>query len=187
MNSKAKHIKDLERRAQKNELLPAFQLYQNYAYGLDGVAKDSAEADRYFLQCLSYIESIDSDLKKNFSSNRLKLTSLELFDFRRFKHLQKMSFEPKLTVLIGNNGQGKTTILNAIAKTLTYINTSILKEDGAGQRLSELYDIRINSDKSYTDVLTEFRYGNGLKRLPARLSRAKFGASARRDSDIKGL
>lgn len=187
MTSKTKNIKELERRARKNELLPAFQLYQNYAHGLDGLAIDEELANHYLLQCARYIESNSSDIPDTFvPQNKLHLANLELFDFRRFKNL-RMSFEPDLTVIIGNNGQGKTTILNAISKTLSWINANILKEEGAGQRLSELYDIRRGSDNSYCDVLTEFEYGSGLKRLPARLSRASLGASERRDSDVKNL
>ncbi|PMO58487.1 recombinase RecF [Vibrio breoganii] len=187
MTSKTKNTKELERRARKNELLPTFQLYQNYAHGLDSVAIDEELANHYLLQCVKYIENNSSDTPDIFvPQNKLHLASLELFDFRRFKNL-RMFFEPDLTVIIGNNGQGKTAILNAISKTLSWINANILKEEGAGQRLSELYDIRRDSDSSYSDVLTEFEYGSGLKRLTARLSRASLGASERRDSDVKSL
>ena len=187
MNSKTKNIKELERKARKNQLLPAFQLYQNYSHGLDGVTKDETLANRYLLQCIEYIERNSSETPSHFvPEHKLQLANIELFDFRRFKHL-RMSLEPDLTIIIGNNGQGKTAILNAISKTLSWINANILKEDGAGQRLSELYDIRRGSDNSYADVLAEFSYGTGLKRFSSRLSRSSLGASERRDSDIKSL
>ncbi|MBJ6958306.1 AAA family ATPase, partial [Vibrio cholerae] len=172
MNSKAKIIKELTRKASKDEILSAFQLYQNYAHGLDGVSKDEKLAQQYLSQCVDYIESNASSSDNSFvPAHKLQLTNLELFDFRRFKHL-RMDFEPDLTVIIGNNGQGKTAILSAISKTLSWINANILKEDGAGQRLSELYDIRRGSDNSYADVLAEFRFGSGLKRFSSRLSRS---------------
>ncbi len=187
MNSKAKIIKELTRKASKNEILSAFQLYQNYAHGLDGVSKDEKLAQQYLSQCVDYIESNASSSDHSFApAHKLQLTNLELFDFRRFKNL-RMDFEPDLTVIIGNNGQGKTAILSAISKTLSWINANILKEDGAGQRLSELYDIRRGSDNSYADVLAEFKFGSGLKRFSSRLSRSSLGASSRRDSDIKSL
>ncbi|MUK93248.1 AAA family ATPase [Aliivibrio fischeri] len=187
MTSKTKNIKELERKAKKHELLSIFQLYQNYANGLDGIDKDDDQAQNYFFQCVNYIESNSSKKPGSFKpTNKLNLTNIELFDFRRFKNL-RISFQPDLTVIIGDNGQGKTTILDAISKTLSWINANILKEDGAGQRLSAHHDIRRNSQNSYTDVLSEFTYGSGLKRLPSRLSRASLGAADKRDSDIKQL
>ncbi|GBL02060.1 ATP-binding protein [Vibrio harveyi] len=187
MNSKTRNAKDLERKAKKNELLPAFQLYQNYADGLDGVDKDDEQAQYYLSQCINYIEKNSSKSSSCFKPvNKLSLTSLELFDFRRFKNL-RISFQPDLTVIIGDNGQGKTTILDAISKTLSWINANILKEEGAGQRLSAHHDIRRDAQNSYADVLSDFTYGSGLKRLSARLSRASLGTAEKRDSEIKNL
>ncbi|QYJ79857.1 retron Ec78 anti-phage system effector ATPase PtuA [Shewanella acanthi] len=187
MNTKTKNTKELERKARKGELLSAFQLYLNYKDGLDDVIVDSNLSKKYLQQCIDYIENIKSNsLGIYLPKNKLTLVNIELFDLRVFKHL-KMSFEPDLTVIIGNNGQGKTTILNAISKTLSWINANILKEEGQGQRLSELYDIRRGTEKDFTDVLSEFNFGSGLKRINARLSRSKLGASSRRESDIKNL
>ncbi|EMN7269188.1 AAA family ATPase [Vibrio parahaemolyticus] len=187
MNNKTKNTKDLERKARKNELLPTFQLYQNYKHGLNDVEPDASISEQYLKQCIEYIEAITSESDSDFTpKNKLNLVQLELFDFRKFKHL-RISFEPKLTVIIGNNGQGKTALLNSISKTLSWLNANILKEDGQGQRLSATRDIRRNSEAPYTDVFTEFSFGSGLKRIPVRLSRAKLGSTSKRDSEIKNI
>ncbi|AIS53814.1 retron Ec78 anti-phage system effector ATPase PtuA [Vibrio coralliilyticus] len=187
MNSKTKNNKELERKARKGELLPTFQLYQNYSLGLDDTDIDKELSDQYLDKCVEYIEETVSTSDSPASpKNRLTLNNLELFDFRRFRHL-RMSLDSNLTVIIGNNGQGKTAILNSISRTLSWINANILKEEGSGQRLSELYDVRRGSESPYTDVLTEFSYGSGLKRIPARLSRAKLGSTERRDSEVRNL
>lgn len=48
---------------------------------------------------------------------QLRLDSLRLVNFRCFENLT-ISFHENLTVLIANNGQGKTSILDAIAIAL---------------------------------------------------------------------
>lgn len=47
----------------------------------------------------------------------MKLRSLKLKDYRRFDEIE-MDFHPELTVIAARNGQGKTTILEAIATAL---------------------------------------------------------------------
>ena len=47
----------------------------------------------------------------------MKLRKLKLKDFRRFEEIE-IDFHPELTVIAARNGQGKTTILEAIATAL---------------------------------------------------------------------
>lgn len=182
-----KNIKELQNKSKKGELFSSFQLYQNYLNGLDGVEINPKKAQEYFDNCIHYIEKNNNlDNPKFQPVNKIRLDSLELFDFRAFTHLRG-SFESDLTVIIGDNGKGKTSILNAIAKTISWIASNILREDGAGQRVSDLYDIKKSSKNKYTDILMDFSYGNGAKRIAARLSRASLGTKNKRDSDIKLL
>lgn len=188
MNSRnKKNIKELQNKSKKGELFSSFQLYQNYLHGQDGVESNPTIAQEYFDNCINYIEKNNSLASPEFQpTNKVYLDSLELFDFRAFSHLRG-SFENDLTVIIGDNGKGKTSILNAIAKTLSWVASNILREDGAGQRVSDLYDIKRGSRNKYTDILTDFNYGNGAKRISARLSRAALGVKNKRESDIKLL
>ncbi|SQD78215.1 retron Ec78 anti-phage system effector ATPase PtuA [Moritella yayanosii] len=182
-----KNIRELKNKAIKNELLPTYQLFENYENGNDDVEIDKDIARKYLEQCVRYLEdgtACDTgDFKLN---NKFTLDSLTLFDFRRFQHLQ-VNFEADLTVLIGGNGQGKTTIANGITKTLSWLTANILKEDGQGQKISKLTDIRNDSDQYFADVLTDFSLGKGLKNIPARLSRVKLGSENKRDSYVKEL
>ena len=178
MGKKTSNTLKLESEAKKGQLLPAFQLFQNYTYGQDDVDIDETLANQYFEQCVNY-------LKEN-TNNLFILNSLELLDFRRFKHLQ-INFEPDLTVLIGGNGEGKTTIADAITKTLSWITASIIKEDRTGQRLSAVLDIRNKSENQFTDVISSFSFGKGVKRISGRLSRTALGVANKRDSEVKEL
>lgn len=74
----------------------------------------------------------------------MKLLNISLRNFRRYENA-KFQFHPQFTVLIGENGKGKTTVLDAIAVMLgTYflgskINTgqSVLKKDNARKVIQE--------------------------------------------------
>lgn len=186
MTKKTKTQRELKSKAIKGELLPAFQLFQNYTLGQD-VETDEVAAKTYFDQCFKYLNDGSITKEDGFKpTNKLTLETIELFDFRKFDHL-KMNFENDLTVLIGSNGDGKTTILEAISKTLSWINTNIVKEDAPGHRISNLHDIKNDTKKEFSDIQSEFNFGKGLRRLSARLSRAKKGSKNKRDNQVKEL
>lgn len=172
--------KQLERRARGGSLLSSFELFQ--------LTSDRNEnSDEWFKRCRDYLQNGTVDTSGVFRpENALYLRSLSLVDFRRFALLDVM-FEDDLTVIIGNNGQGKSSILSAIAKTLSWFSANILKEEGVGQRLSETTDIRNESSQKYTDVSSNFYFGKGLKNISARLSRAAPGNAARRDGVVKQI
>lgn len=186
MSKKNRNIRWLESKAKKGELLPAFQLFQNYAHGQGDVEIDKVLANEYLRKCTNYLENKVCVEDTDKPENHFSLNTLELVDFRRFQHLT-MNFEPDLTVLIGGNGEGKTTIAHAIAKTLSWVTASIIKEGGAGQRVSNQSDIRNDSQQLFADVILDFSFGKGLKRITGRLSRAALGAENKRDSEIKEL
>lgn len=49
---------------------------------------------------------------------RIRINSLELENYRLFSNLQPIEFDRQLTVLIGENGSGKSAILDALAELL---------------------------------------------------------------------
>ncbi|MDP2778967.1 AAA family ATPase, partial [Devosia sp.] len=65
---------------------------------------------------------------------------------RKFSNIS-ITLNPQLTLIIGTNGAGKTTIADAIAKTLSWISSNFLNEDGRGKSVI-LSDIRVGSDFS---------------------------------------
>ncbi|KMW73210.1 recombinase RecF [Photorhabdus luminescens subsp. luminescens] len=175
--------RQLERKAKGGNLLSAFELYQRSLQVEREL--DEKQADEWLELCWDYLQGGYIDSSETFRpTNPLFLRQLDLSDFRRFSHL-KVNLEKDLTVIIGNNGKGKTSILSAIAKSLSWFSANILKEDGSGQRLSEFTDIRNDSVNKYADITTNFFFGKGLKSLALRLSRSALGVSERRDSRIK--
>ncbi|MEL5349750.1 AAA family ATPase [Serratia nevei] len=175
--------KQYERKAKGGNLLSAFELYQcntDEAPGLDKML-----VDEWFETCWDYIQDGYVDKSGTFRpDNEFYLRRLVLKNFRRFSLLE-IKFEEDLTVIIGSNGKGKTSILYSIAKTLSWFVANILKESGSGQRLSELTDIKNDAEDKYADVSSTFFFGKGLKSVPLRLSRSALGTAERRDSEVK--
>lgn len=175
--------KQYERKAKGGNLLSAFELYQRNNDNVPGLGE--MLVDEWFETCRDYIQDGHVDESGTFRpDNAFYLRRLTLKDFRRFSLLE-IKFEEDLTVIIGNNGKGKTSILYAIAKTLSWFVANILKEGGSGQRLSELTDIKNDAENRYADVSSTFFFGKGLKSVPIRLSRSALGTAERRDSEVK--
>lgn len=168
----------LERKARSGNLLATFELFQ--------ASGNSQEAKNEWLEpCWHYFQEGENDQLGIFRpKNDFYLRSLSFTDFRRFASL-KLQFDKHLTVIIGNNGQGKSSILTAIAKTLSWFSANILRENVSGQRINEWVDIKNDSKQQFTDVFCDFYLGQGLKYIPIRLSRSAVGVANRRESLVK--
>ncbi|MBK7848069.1 MAG: AAA family ATPase [Zoogloea sp.] len=62
----------------------------------------------------------------------MRLSKITLSNFRCFERLE-LDLHPRLTVLVGENGAGKTAVLDAIAGALSPVLTYL---SSANQRLS---------------------------------------------------
>ena len=178
-------MRDRKRNAKSGNLLASFALYLECVQSPSDEKREQAE--QWFNDCWYYLQNSNENKSAGFTpKNKFYLRSMILDDFRCFSYLD-IQFESDLTVIIGNNGQGKSSILLAIAKTLSWFSANILKEDGSGQRFSEITDIKNDSNKKYTDVITQFYFGQGLKNISARLSRSAFGKAERREGEVKEI
>lgn len=65
-----------------------------------------------------------------------KVNHLKLHNIRRLNHLD-LDFDDRLTVLIGENATGKTTVCESLTKALSWVVSSITKEKSEGQDISE--------------------------------------------------
>ncbi|HBS6731505.1 AAA family ATPase [Klebsiella quasipneumoniae] len=175
--------KQKERNARGGNLLAAFELYQQVKHAVTR-GHENVRLE-WFELCWGYLQAPAHESSDVYQpANRFTLRSLSLTNFRRFAQLS-VNFDENLTIIIGDNGKGKTSILTAIARTLSWFSANILKEDSSGQRLNEYTDIRNYEDNTFTDVSSSFTYGKGLKNISVRLSRSVPGAAERRESIVK--
>lgn len=84
----------------------------------------------------------------------MRLETLELYNFRKFEKLE-ISFHEKLTVLIGTNGAGKTTILDAAAVAIGSLFTGLNGVAGLGIKARDAH-IKAFSMGSNEDVQPQY-------------------------------
>lgn len=80
----------------------------------------------------------------------MKIKELKLHQFRSFDHMV-MQFDDRLTVLVGVNGAGKTSIINALTILLSHFNRKMLDFKRLAPKFSES-DIRVGSQETVNSV-----------------------------------
>jgi predicted ATP-binding protein involved in virulence len=141
----SKAIKSLEQSAKKGNLLSMFQLFENFSSG-KGVEEDEDVAQTYLGLIAGKLPSLE-----------FKVNSLNLHEFRRFRNLD-IEFDKKMTVIIGDNGAGKTSIAESLAKALTWFNRNLVKSNVSGKKIIES-DININAE-NYSELIGKFQLDN---------------------------
>jgi predicted ATP-binding protein involved in virulence len=156
----------LVNRAERQDVAAAFQLYKNHQSEGNVVL-----ANQYLTHCKAILAKPET---------RLNLTNIRLIDFRRF-HYFDIDFHNQLTVVIGENGAGKTTIVDGIVKVLSWIASNIEKEGNAGKRVTQA-DINVSSTQ-YAEINAEFSLTKH-NRYNVALSRAVIGSEEKKDSSL---
>jgi predicted ATP-binding protein involved in virulence len=140
----SKAIRQLIQNVGKGNFESSFQLYQNYDTGKNVDKKDEVLANKYF-----------EKFERLIVDKKLCLKSLQLSEFRRFRDL-KIDFDERITVIIGDNGAGKTSIAEALSKTLSWFNNNLEKADINGRPVTPT-DINVNST-DYAEVTSNFQF-----------------------------
>lgn len=141
-----------KRKLEKGDISSGYKLYEIYK---NGVFKKNADGEATWIQEKSpklaeyYLGECEKLLRQNESDVGFHVTNLNLTEFRKFNSL-KVKFDRNLTVIIGDNGAGKTTILDGITKALSWLSSNILKKSGIGKRVTE-YDVNVGAS-TYAEV-----------------------------------
>ena len=147
----------------------AVQLFLNYKDGLNGFEKNEGRALEIFTQATTILYS------------HVSLDELNVSNFKKIKNL-KINLDERLTVFIGENGVGKTSLLEAIRRNLMWIAATTRKDNTNGGRIEE---DEINNDAkkkklgAYIDC--EFSIGSSKNKLRGRIARQIDGLK----SDLK--
>ncbi|NQZ32927.1 MAG: AAA family ATPase [Oceanospirillaceae bacterium] len=166
-----KKIKPLIQNAEKGILRSQLQLHEYYAEG-KYVDKNEELSQKYYQQ-----------LEKNLIGKKIRLKSFELTEFRRFKKLN-IDFSDSITVIIGDNGAGKTSIAEAIAKVFSWFNHNLVRADVNGNFLT-LTDINVNSD-DYAEITGKFQLDKA-NRFEASLAQAVEGYEGSQSGEVKAI
>lgn len=155
-NKETKGLQDRIHKAENGDVKMQFQLGKDFLLGKN-VTKNIEKSDCYFNKVL------ESSLKFH-----PLISSLELYSFRRFES-KEITFHDGITIIAGKNGAGKTSIIEAISISLSWLSALIKNEDGNGHYLEEK-DINTPSNSSYTSVVTNLSI---LPKLDYKLTLAK--------------
>ena len=139
-------LTNLRLSAEQGNLLSRFQLYQFY---LQGIARDEVNFEDTTKHASVLIDEA--------SNSRLLLNKLSLHSFRRYQNLQ-IEFHENLTVIVGENGAGKTSIVESIAKLLSWIASRTIKANNSGNHIVDS-DIQ-TSATDYAEVAGVFHLNN---------------------------
>lgn len=163
-----KGIKPLIQKSEKGILEAQFQLYEYYTKG-KYVSKDDELAQKYFQM-----------LENALASKSIRLKSLRLSEFRRF-HDMHISFDEKITVIIGDNGAGKTSFADAISKLFSWFNNNLERDNVNGKPLTQA-DINVNAT-DYAEITGKFQLDESNK-FEASLSLPVSGFAGSQSSEV---
>lgn len=142
-NEHSKAIKSLIQKAEKGILLAQFQLYEYFSKG-KYVSKDEELAKKH-------LQMLESTLARK----SIHLKSLQLSEFRRF-HSLNINFDEKITVIIGDNGAGKTSIAEAVSKIFSWLNNNLEKNGINGKPIMPI-DINVGA-VDYAEITGRFQF-----------------------------
>lgn len=148
---KEKTINQLTVRSNKDDPFSSFQLYE------------------HFLKTENNEDNAEKYLKKTreiANNKKIKIEEIEIKNFKKFEKFHT-KLDKNLTVFIGKNGDGKSTVLEAISKNLSWLSANIRKEDTSGIKIKE-QEVR-NKVKTtpnaylepFTEISAKLSFGNG--------------------------
>ena len=151
---KSKNIRHLDKNARKGNISSKFELFQEHLLSANYV-----QTEVYQQECVDELK-FEETTEINKPKNKITLDKLSLLFFRKFKEVE-IYFEKDVTILIGNNGSGKTTILDAIARSFSWINARIVYKNRNGRALDDS-DVNIGSFEN-AEVITNISLGEKTK------------------------
>ncbi|WP_180295745.1 retron Ec78 anti-phage system effector ATPase PtuA [Snodgrassella communis] len=180
-------LRNLKQNSQAGNIFATFQLYDFYANlpETNFHSKElTVEKNKYFQECIDFLEAlIQKDSTQGLSpKNQIVLESLVLKDIKKFYSFD-INFHHNLTVIIGENGSGKTTILECIAKILTWIAKNLIKEKANGSPVT--YDEIRNKAKDFGEIQAKFMFGG--QQCSGSLAKAVKGVAEKKDSSVEEL
>lgn len=109
----------------------------------------------------------------------MRIRSIEYINYRGLRS-GKISFDPQLTVVVGKNGSGKSSVLHAVATAISWIVARIKSEKGIGSYIDDLSVTNGHQNAQIVACFDEF----GDVSIP---NKTKSGLPKRYSIDLNGL
>lgn len=123
------------------------------------------------------------DLNDALNSDNLYLKKLSVSDFKRLREVF-VTLEDDLTVFVADNGYGKTTLLDAIAISLSWLRSNIQKKDKPGTYIKD-FEINNSPDAHYASIASTFKIQQYNCNLL--ITNAKEGVSFKRKNELQEI
>ena len=146
-NSLPKYVRDKIKLADKGDLFSCYTV-GNYYIDEKTLDVDTDKSNQYFSKVADELHDANFKVKK-----------VTVFDFKRFKRASINFPKNGTTVIIGNNGAGKSTILEAIAKNLQFLSDNIRVKSNSNYKFHES-EINIDSTNGYSVVECDLEVNN---------------------------
>lgn len=144
-----KSLRYLKRKALNGNFYSAYQLYEYYRDG-KFVDQDSELEKKFFDIAYSYFER-----------QKIYLESIHIENFRVFNDASFVEFDKNLNIFVGNNGAGKTTVLDALSMSLSWLVNAISKNGGVGSLIDES-DINIYNELPYSNITSCIKFNDHI-------------------------
>lgn len=145
----SRSIRHQQSHAAQGDLLAGYQLYLSWLKGKLGAELNPKRAEQQL-----------NTLKKEAQNAHFVLTKLSLHNFRRYGHLD-IELDEKLTVIVGENGVGKTSIVDATAALLSWFASRFIKANSNGSRILDS-DIHVAAP-DYAEAAGYFQLNDNTK------------------------
>ncbi|PTO81256.1 AAA family ATPase [Vibrio splendidus] len=96
-----------------------------------------------------------------FIDQNIRINEVTLDNFRAFGDFKLNLPNENLTVIIGNNGAGKTTILDSIAMSMSWLHNRITKNGGNGDLIDNL-DVKLGVNAAYSSIVSKFKLNKSV-------------------------
>lgn len=139
------NIRKLIRKSEGGDFASSYQLYKIYneGHGVDDI--DSDKAEYYRDLCV-----------KNMVDGQFSIRKIQLENYKGFEDINfDFSLKDKITIFVGSNGSGKSTVLDAIQKCMTHVTSRLSTRSHNGD-LIERYEIK--KDKEYSRINLVYTY-----------------------------
>lgn len=122
-------------------------------------------------------------LHRQIENESFLLSKISISDYKRVRDLF-VSIDKRLTVFVGDNGYGKTTILEALFIILSWFRANIQKEDKSGFHIRD-NDINNNTDASYAAISAQFKLKKVISNVL--ITRVKDGVPQKRNNELLSI